>query len=337
MRLGVIGLLLCCLAAVSTGHSETTRTQTIQLHQGWNAVFLEVYPPALAPAEVFANTPVDVAASYYPPSSSAQFMTQPGVDLFKQAGWGVWYAEHRPDAFLKTLHSILGQQAYLLYAKSDYTWTVTGEVVPSDIRWQPDSYNFVGFSVRTQGAPTFAQFFAGSRAHNHNRIYRLVNGTWRRVSAPDAETMRAGEAFWIYSTGGSSYQGPLRVETLTRQGLVLGSSSGAVTLRNLTDQPVTPTLEHVASGENPVPMSLVIQMVGDPAASVKYVSTPQPDGSWTQPLPPLEAGTAIRVPLEVRLKDMRVAVHSSLLKITTDLGTQHWIPVIGHRQDLEEK
>src|SRR5262245_34621916 len=112
----------------------TQRTQTFQLRQGWNAVFLEVYPAQTDPARVFANTSVDIAASYYAPSASAQFITEPGVDLFRQSGWGVWYTAGRPDAFLKTLHAILGQQAYLLHAERDSLWTVTGEVRVPDIR-----------------------------------------------------------------------------------------------------------------------------------------------------------------------------------------------------------
>src|SRR5437667_8818882 len=207
-----LGLFLACLAAAPTIRAETTRTQTIQLHQGWNAVFLEVYPPNSDPGLLFASTPVDIAASYYAHASSAQFIARPGSEMFKKAGWGVWYAGNRPDAFLKTLYSIYGQQAYLIHSTRDYTWSITGAVTPAAARWQPNAFNFVGFSVNSPGAPTFAQFFGGSLAHNHNRIYRLSNGAWRQVLDPSAETMQSGEAFWIYCNGNSGYQGPLQVE-----------------------------------------------------------------------------------------------------------------------------
>jgi hypothetical protein len=319
------------------GRCETTRTQTVQLRQGWNAVYLEVYPLDPDPAIVFSNAPIDIAAAYYAHASAAQFMGNPGADLFKKQGWGVWYARNRPDAFLKSLHAIYGQQGYLIHAKSDYTWNITGSAVPPDVHWEVDAYSFVGFSVSLQGPPTFAQFFAGSPAHAHNKIYRLTDGVWRRVLDPSAETLRSGEAFWIYCSGASKYQGPLAVETAVRSGLVLGSGGDVLTLRNQTDHPVTPTVEHVPSGGSGVPLSITIQVVGAADAPVRSVAAPKPEGAWAQPLPALEAGAALRMPFEVRVEDVRSPVQSSLLRISTELGTETWIPVATTRPDLEDK
>jgi hypothetical protein len=314
---------------------QILRTQTIQLHRGWNAVFLEVYPGETKPSALFAQTPVDIVAAFFAPGSSAQFMTQPGADLFSQAGWGVWYAENRPDAFLKTLYSIYGQQGYLIHAKSDSTWTVTGAVVPAQTKWQANAYNFVGFSMHPTAAPTFAQFFSGAAALRHNKIYRLVNDMWRRVSDASAETMRPGEAFWIYCDGATTYQGPLRVETKTRTGLVLGKDEDNLTLWNDTPNPLQPTVEHVVAEGSSVPLSLVVQVTSATNTLTKSVSVAQPAGGWTQPLPPLEAGAACKMPLEARTQDMSANIQGSLLKITTDLGTVQWLPVFCLRQDLE--
>lgn len=310
--------------------------QTIQIEKGWNAVFLEVSPPDSNPQAVFANLPVDIVVGYFPPATQAQFMTDPGTKLFRQPGWGVWYARNRPDAFLTSLGAIYGQQAYLVHARSAFTWKLTGAALPPGVRWQADAYNLVGFSVAAPGAPTFAQFFAGSPGHDHNRIYRLANGTWRRVNDPAAEIMRSGEAFWIFCAGGSQYQGPLSVETRTRAGLLLsGAGAETITLRNQTDHPVTPRLEHVISGSNAVPFSILIQSVGDTVAQVHAIAVAKPDGSWNQSLPALEAGGAVRVPLESRVEALNAPLHSSLLKITTDMGTEVWIPVASMRNDLQ--
>ncbi len=330
-------ILVTCLLAVQPARAETTRIQTVQLRQGWNAVFLEVNPSNSAPAVVLANTPIDIVACHQGHDSTAQFMNNPGADLLKDVAWGVWYADHRPDSFLKTLHAMYGQQAYLIHAKSDFTWQVTGTTLPPEVHWRPHSYNLVGFSVQSPGAPTFAQFFAGSPAHRHDKIYRLTDGTWRRVLDARAETMRSGEAFWIYCEGNSKYQGPLGVETTTRYGVYLGSGSDAFTLRNLTDHPISPTVEHVPSGYSSVPLSIVVQAVGEPSSPIQSVAVPRPAGTWTQPLPPLEAGRAIRVPLQVRLQDATAFTQSSLLKISTDLGTEVWLPVFGVREDLEQQ
>jgi hypothetical protein len=329
-----LALFLLALA-VPALRADTLRTQEIQLQRGWNAVFLEVFPSDSTPAAVFTGTPVDIVASYFARNSSAQFITDPGANMFQEMGWGVWYATNRADAFLKTLHSIYGQQPYLVHAKSDFTWRITGTVQPGEVRWQPDSYNFTGAALASSGAPTFAQFFAGSQAHRHNRIYRLANGAWRRVSDPTAEAMRAGEAFWIYCDGNSRYQGPLEVETSTRNGVVLTTGADAVILRNQTGHPVAPTVEHVASGSNSVPLSIVVQVAGTNASPERTISVARPDGNWTQPLPALEAGGAVRLPLEARVREVREPVQESLLKITTDLVTEVWIPVVSIRTDLQ--
>lgn len=329
---------LCCLLSSGSGADgpQNLRSQTIQLQKGWNAVFLEIYPGETRPEALFDQTPVDIVAAYFSPGSTAQFMTDPGADLFSQSGWGVWYSAKRPDAFLKTLHSIYGQQAYLIHAKSDYTWTIEGAVSPTPVKWQANSYNFVGFGVHPLAAPTFAQFFSGSPAHRHNKIYRLANGTWRRVSDANGETMRSGEAFWIYCDGASTFQGPLRAETQSRLGLTLGNGVDALSLYNDTGNPITPSIEHVVTQGPPVPISIVITAVGT-NGPVQTISAPKPGAGWTQNLPPLEAKKSVRVPMEARVQELTSAMQGSLLKITTDLGTELWIPVLGVRTDLEAK
>ncbi len=317
------------------GAAGATRQQTVQLRKGWNAVFLEVTPQETEPAAVFAGSPVDIVAAFSGPLTSAQFMTDPGANLFRLAGWSVWYADSRPDAFLKSLHAINGQQGYLINAKQDFVWSVTGLVSPPAIRWQPDAFNYVGFPVDAVTAPTFGRFFGSSTAHNHNRIYRLENGAWRQVTNPATEQMRSGEAFWIFCAGTSDYQGPLQVETTSRSGLALGAGKDAVILRNKTTHPVGVTMEQVATGQNSVPMAIVVLAVGDTNAPVKNIATPQPDGAWSQPMPPIEAGQAFRVPFQLRREAMNSARQTSLLKFSTDVGTVVWIPVYGFRQDLE--
>jgi len=320
----------------STSAIAATRTQQISLQRGWNAVFLEVHPEVSGPATLFRSTPIDIVAVHQSANSSAQFMNNPGVDLFKESGWSVWYSESRPDAFLKTLHAIYGQKCYLIHAKSDFTWSVAGEVALQRTSWQPNAFNFVGFSV-SEAAPTFNQFFGASKAHQHNKIYRLSNGAWRKVNDPAAETMRAGEAFWIFCNGNSSYEGPLRVDTTSKQGLVLGTGRDILSLRNEATHPITPTVEHIVSSENPVPLSVVIKVIGNADTPDSNASVAKPAGAWTQALPPLEAGGSMGIPFEPRHQDMSAAVHSSLLRITTDLGTELWVPVVSTRKDLKEE
>ena len=178
--------------ALAEGENEGhRRIQEVALQEGWNSVFLEVEPLDDSPQKVFAGLPVDKVATFFKSPSSNQFVTDPGVDLFKGRGWGVWYAPGLPEAFLKSLDAIYGNRAYLVHTTEACQWRVSGEVKASAVRWQPDAYNLVGFSVRTPGGPTFQQFFAGSKAHRGQSVYRLVEG--RMEVGPT--TRRGNDAF----------------------------------------------------------------------------------------------------------------------------------------------
>jgi hypothetical protein len=314
----------------SPGHS---RTQEIALSSGWNAVYLEVQPADGAPAAVFAGLPVDKVATLFKNPGNQQFVTDPEVNLSKAQGWGVWYAPGLPEAFLKSLDAIDGNRAYLIHAKENCRWRATGRVTGALAAWQPDAFNFTGFPVSATAAPTFAQFFAGSPALRNQRIYRLVDGRWKLVLQPSAEVMRSGEAFWIYCKGPSDYQGPLRVEA-SGQVLGLGLGPADLTLRNEAPHPLTPTIQHVPGDATPLPLSILVKTFGDPAAPVKSVPANFPAAAWQQPLPVFEIGAAMAVPFECRSGELLRPLQGSLLKITTDLGTETWVPVTGRRDGL---
>ena len=313
-----------------TGHQ---RVQEIALSAGWNAVFLAVEPTDAAPEKVFAGLPVDTVATLFENPVSNQFVTDPSVDLLKSQGWGVWYAPGKPEAFLKSLDAIPGNRAYLIHAKSACSWKAAGDALMPTIAWRPDAYNFVGFGVRPQGGPTFAEFFAGSKAHVTQPIYRLMDGRWKKVLQLSAETMRAGEAFWIYTKGSSDFQGPLGIETISRSGLLLGRGADQMIFRNTCPHPLSPLIQQVPGNDSALPLSFVVKTYGNAEKPVDMVPVRMPAGAWEQALPPLEAGTAIAVPMECRGAEMLKSKQGSLLKVTTDLGTEAWVPVNGFRDD----
>lgn len=336
LRVFPIPFLMLAGMIPSRGQDEVPghrRTQEIPLTRGWNAVYLEVEPTDAAPAAVFAGLPVDKVATLFKNPGNQQFVTDPEVNLSKAQGWGVWYAPGLPEAFLKSLDAILGNRAYLIHAKENCRWRATGRVTGALAAWQPDAFNFTGFPVSATAPPTFAQFFAGASALRNQRIYRLVDGRWKQVLQPSSEAMKSGEAFWIYCKGPSDYQGPLRVE-VTGQVLGLGRGPADLTLRNEAPHPLTPAIEHVPGDATPLPLSIQIKTIGDPAAPVKSVPANFPAAAWQQPLPAFEIGTAMAVPFECRSGEMLRPLQGSLLKITTDLGTETWVPVTGRRDEL---
>ena len=331
----LLPLIFLSFPIAAQGEQGLQRTQSIPLESGWNAVFLEVEPGDTSPAKVFSGLPVNKAATLFENPVTNQFVTDSAIDISKSSGWGIWYGESLPESFLGTLDAIHGSQGYLVHATQACVWRATGQVTGTKTEWKPDAYNFVGFPVKSPGGPTFAQFFAGSSAHQGQTIYRLVNGRWKKVIQPGSEAMRSGEAFWIFCDGRSDYQGPLRVEMPTRRGIILGSDPVELILRNACQHPLSATIEHVPGGGFPLPLSIVVRSFGDPGIPVASVGVPMPAGAWQQNLPPLEAGAGIATPFEVRLAEMLQPRQTSLLKITTDLGTEAWVPVRGYRDDLD--
>jgi hypothetical protein len=222
-----------------------------------------------------------------------------------------------------------------VHALAATTVSIRGEVLSAQVRWTPNRFNFVGFSVIGAGAPTFKQFFQGSQAHNHNKIYRLVSGAWRQVLQPDAETLRSGEAFWIYSDGASAYQGPLSVKANSSLGLVLGDSvKGQIAFLNATPHPLAFSLEQVIpEGGTGLPLAAVVSVLSSNALGRVDAPVDFPDGAWKQEFPAFEAGAGMTLPVVLRMRDVQPGSYSGLLKVTTDLGTETWLPVRASREE----
>lgn len=321
-------------ALVAPGAGAQTRTQAVSLAQGWNAVWLDVEPEVASPAALFAGKPVDIVAGYTLPVSEAQFAKSTAVNVQTLAGWTVWFAPHRSDAPLSRLGRLTGCKGYLIHALEPAMLEIRGEVRMADVRWTPDCYNLVGFPVQTPGGPTFKQFFKGSPAHNHNKIYRLVDGTWRQVLAPDAEAMRAGEAFWIYCDGASDYPGPLQVLTSAKLGIHLTEAGTCnISFLNRTDHPLAFTLEQVTAGNCDVPMSALLAVFKDNVVG-KAGNAPVdfPAGAWTQEFPEYEAGSGVTLPLALRPQGLAKGTYASLLKVVTDLGSVTYVPVTASKE-----
>jgi hypothetical protein len=315
--------------AAFVAHADTTRTQTVSLHKGWNAVQLQVTPAVGGPSDVFAGTPVTIAATYFGANNSAQFIQNPTATEWKKEGWGVWYAPSRTDGFLSTLNAVAGNRAYLIYSKQDFTWNVTGEVKLSKVHWKSDAFTLVGFSLDPLSPPTFDKFFSGSSAHRPCRIYQLVNDQWTLVANPIQQTMNSGEAYWVYCKGGSDFQGPLKASAATGR-LALSGSPAEVTLAlaNQGLDPMNVTVQTI-SNDGGLPLSYCIRGVTTSKISDLIFNLPA-----VYPLPTIESGASTGLYLRLRREDMTAPAQSELLKISTDSGVQMWIPITGTRDAL---
>lgn len=328
-RFGAILGLVCLLQTLTSqiGSAQTARTQTIQLHQGWNAVFLQVDPATPKPADCFQGTPVTMAAAFTGAEKSLQFSKNISVgNLASQNGWDVWYASSRPDAFLTSFFQFSGGKAYLIYASKDFTWTVTGNVVPATIKWRPNAFTLAGFCLDDVSPPTFDQFFAGSAAHHPYQIYHLVNDAWVKVDNAQTTQMHSGEAYWIYCKGSSDYQGPLTVSAPNPSNFsVTGTTPAGILLQNNSPNPLNVQVQNLLGGAQ-LPLAYQLRAVTD--TNVVTATLDLPD---TYALSAFNAGEKRGLWLTVRPERMTSATQTGLLKITTDLGTQFWLPVTANR------
>ncbi|MEY4918306.1 MAG: hypothetical protein RL616_2219 [Verrucomicrobiota bacterium] len=307
-------------------HADTLRTQTIALHPGWNSVFLQVAPINPNPAIIFSNTPVTMASAYFGNGSSVQFVQNPGGISWKHDGWSVWYGSSRPDSFLSTLTAINGNQAYLIFSESDFTWNVSGKVTLQPTVWKPDSYNFSGFGVSSVAPPTFAKFFAGSPAHQPGKVYRLLNNQWTLIANTTNTPMAAGEACWVYCRGASDYQGPITIKPSSGDTISFGSTAESpVMLENRTVDPVAVKVETI-SGADAVPLGYVVRGITTGKMTDIMFDLP----SQYSP-PALEAKQTSWLWLALKREKLAKATQSSLLKISTDSGAEVWVPVTGTR------
>ncbi|HKX62929.1 MAG TPA: hypothetical protein VJS65_13810, partial [Verrucomicrobiae bacterium] len=268
-------------------------------------------------------------ASYLDTETTVQFIRDPASIGWKKEGWGVWYAPHRPDSFLSTLHALGGHRAYLIQAERDFTWNVEGQVELARTVWKADSYNFTGFTLDSQSPPTFEKFFGGSKAHRASRIFRLVNDHWALVTNPTGTVMRAGEAFWVACQGSSDYQGPLRIQSPDGNRVSFGSRTRShLLVANESRDPATVSVETVGM-EQGLPLAYTISAITD--TGPEDVDTALPA---LHPFGTLEPSARTSLRLKVWRDRMTSPVGATLLKVSNGAGALTWVPVTAQREDL---
>lgn len=331
-RWRVLLTLFLVLGAAGPALADVTRTQTIDLTAGWNAVFMEVTPLEADMDAVLDGTPVSQVLAYFPKAGAVQYIQDPSEVDWRNREWRRWIPSDQPAAVLNDLHALQAGRAYLMFASADRQWDVAG-TAPKFLKreWRPDSFNFLGFYVDPAAPPTFLQYFEGSEAHADFRVYELRENQWRPVADPGGVNIASGRAYWIWCDGGSDYPGPMEIETPAIQSRVDFTATAAeldVSLTNRSPNPLTFTIEQIsnASGDQLVPLSVA---VFDPTAAQDN-KTYDPLTVWS-PATALEPGEKRSVSLAVERKAIASDTVSGLLKITDDLGDVVYIPVTAEK------
>ncbi len=308
-------LLLPALLAASA--QAQTVTQTFQLRNGWNSIWVEVQPNRPEIAEVFSNLPVSSVWTYLP-GGSVEFIQDQSEQLFNQPGWLPYFPASRPEAFLTRLHTVNALRPYLVkLTNGPRTLTITGRPVVRTVTWVADSFNLRGFPVNPATPPTFSTFFSPAAPHAGQRIYQLRDsGQWSLVAGTDL--IKSGEAYWAFSQGASSYQGSLGLLLEPGDGLDYGTLLNEITQHLKNESPASRQicLQDLQTGAN------------SPLSHADFISNRV---AWVNLGAPfclsLAGGEAFDNALAIRRKDFAGTNYGSVLEVKDDIGTRYLVAV----------
>ena len=317
-------MLLFLLAQSAPAQSIT---QSIAIHPGWNAVWLEVQPEANDTATVIGDLPVAGVWARAERLSPVDFIQNPSEAAFNEAGWLRWLPLSEEASLFNNLQALHANRAYLVKSTNSTTvdWTVTGRPSPRQPDWVPDSYNLRGVPVDPASPPTFRGFFQHASAHYDTAtgqlrsVYRLdsASGQWEPVSADDPTT--AGRAYWIFSLGASDFVAPLTVFARIGDGLDFGPdlSETELRVRNHTSASFNALVRDGLFGADNV-LSLY-QL--DPILGGQWPALPDPL------LVNVPGGEQARLRVAVRRQDLAGATYETVLEVRDGAGTRLLVPV----------
>lgn len=232
-------------------------TQTIPLQAGWNSVYLEVDPYPSQCELLLEGLPIQSVWTWDADLSLVQFIQNPSDLIPESPSFRVFYPPQKPNSFLTNLFTLNSGKAYLIEASEETTITLTGRPLLTDQEWLPNSYNLVGFHVDPINPPTFGAWFQGSPAHSPPNVWRLTgSGIWEQIVNPATTPIQSGVAYWVYSEGSSSFQGPVEIEIPA--GFILDYprvlTSQDLVLKDLRQGDRALTVEVLPSSPSPLPV-----------------------------------------------------------------------------------
>jgi hypothetical protein len=206
----MVASILMLAGAGAAKATAAVEQQVVDLHVGWNAVYLYVQPTVAAPDTLFAGQPIEQVTVWVPGRARVASLTDPDAVPTKSPEWHVWHPPGHPAAFLNTLMQVQARRGMLIKASAATRLVIAGEPIYKPVQWSAPAFHLLGFDVDAEQAPTFARWFAGSRAHSDLKVQKLVNGVWLAVNPH--ETMTRGVAYWVWCREGSDFQGPLAID-----------------------------------------------------------------------------------------------------------------------------
>jgi hypothetical protein len=338
-----LSLLLAIQLCAGLALAQWTN-QSFILHPGWNSVFLEIQPEPKDCDTLFAGLPIESVWGWNGHFSTVQYIQDPNSLIPGQPLWLVHLPPSGTNAnrVVNSLFNLLGERAYLIRVATNaptFTWTIRGRPTPRGVSWVPDSYNLTGFHVDPVQPPTFQSYFSASLAQSGGPMFRLDStGVWVAVS-PSTDHISEGLAYWIKSSGPSTYPGPISLVFQQGHGIDFSRSlqEQVLTIQNNSTTARTVTLAKLASG-TPQSSGAYPPLAGDVPLSYWKSMFPTNLGfvRLTGPISnTIAAGGSWSIRLAVRRPDMApstdpTAQYQSLLQVSDGAGSRWLVPVTAY-------
>lgn len=324
-------IAVCVTAILLLSHSavaDSLHTQSFNLQPGWNSIFVQVQPEDNSPETVFAGMDVESVWTYSERHSSVDFIQDPNEPIWNRTEWLVYIPDEKPAAFQTSFFAVLPNRSYLVHlgGSTAAALNITGRPIHQPKEWAPNAYNLTGFNIDPNAAPTFYDFFKYSPAHIQSSTgllqtaYRLnAGGQWELVTGGDL--IEAGKAYWIYCSGNSDYEGPLKISLDVQDGIDFGVLLQEVTLmfKNESDVAMDVSVRDLTTGTS---VFSYYQFNADSEAGFSW------EPLLNDTVREVGSGIEDQMRLTVRRQDFQTEFLKTLVEIKNGLGTR--VLLYGH-------
>lgn len=245
LALAALGLLV----GSNTAQAQW-RTQSIDLVEGFNAIYLHVDASHDSILDMVGDKPITEIWLWNPPTSSTQFVTSIDSPTGSSSNWLQWKLEDS-TVTVDDLKSLVAPAAYLVNASAATSWSIKGIPRLPDYNWNTDGQNFIGFPIPSSSAGiNFDNFLSKNQDLQFaiNEIYFYSGGALEDAldwNTPTAMDVVRGRAYWLDADGYyNDYFGPFELILEDKNGVLFGDelSQYRVRLRNVINEEVTVTM-----------------------------------------------------------------------------------------------
>jgi len=276
--------------------------ETMELANGWNAIYLESTPTSAVCEDFFAGAPVARVASYYSDAySNTRQLADDGTEIAqKPISYHVWVPG---DEAASTMSALVGGRVYMIYATNSWSKTFLGVPAAPRQTYRATSgdaglMNLVGVSAGPDVSVAARKYFGEGPFGTASGVAYKIGGV--KTSAPSflslgvgsSPKVQGGKAYAITATKDGDWPGVIGVQG---SGVAFGPDANYASIRvqncGTTNHTFKFTVvrsdDSAATGEELPPISRSLPRVD--AFSAQQYTNVEESAAWTVTLAPDEA------------------------------------------------